>query len=71
MDDIPLDSIELKKLQANCQRLYYRSLPSEKKRAMQDKQRIRARLKYQSNSEHAEKVDSIRKNATTERKLRR
>jgi hypothetical protein len=61
MDDIPLDPIELKKLQAYCQRLYYHSLPPEKKQALQDKQRIRARLKYQSNPEYAEKVREYQK----------
>jgi hypothetical protein len=46
--DIPTDPVELKRLHAYCQRLYYRSVPPEKKKVMQDKQRIKARLKYQT-----------------------
>lgn len=61
MDDIPLDPIELKRLHAYCQRLYYHSLPPENKQVLRDKQRIRARVKYQTDPEHAEKVREYQK----------
>jgi hypothetical protein len=59
--DIPTDPVELKRLHAYCQRLYYHSLLPEKKKVMQDKQRIGSRQKYQTDPVYAEKVKEYQK----------
>jgi hypothetical protein len=59
--DIPADPVELKRLHAYCQRLYYHSVPPEKQKVMQDKQRIKASPKYQTDPVYAEKVKEYKK----------